>query len=114
MKGSIYMSEKRPKTVCMFTLGCKVNHYETEAIWQLFKDDGYERVEFDDNPDVFVINTCTVTNTGDRKSRRVIRRARRRNPDGVVCVTGCYAQRARAEINEIAGVDIVGGAQSQG
>lgn len=108
------MSEKRPKTVCMFTLGCKVNHYETEAIWQLFKDDGYERVEFDDNPDVFVINTCTVTNTGDKKSRQVIRRAIRRNPDGVVCVTGCYAQTSSAEIMAIPGVDIVVGTQDRG
>src|SRR5699024_2830885 len=114
MKGSIYMSEKRPKTVCMFTLGCKVNHYETEAICQLFKDDGYERVEFDDNPDVFVINTCTVTNTGDKKSRQVIRRAIRRNPDGVVCVTGCYAQTSSAEIMAIPGVDIVVGTQDRG
>lgn len=108
------MFEKRPKTVCMFTLGCKVNHYETEAIWQLFKDDGYERVEFDDNPDVFVINTCTVTNTGDKKSRQVIRRAIRRNPDGVVCVTGCYAQTSSAEIMAIPGVDIVVGTQDRG
>lgn len=102
------------KTVTFFTLGCKVNHYETEAIWQLFKDDGYERVEFDDNPDVFVINTCTVTNTGDKKSRQVIRRAIRRNPDGVVCVTGCYAQTSSAEIMAIPGVDIVVGTQDRG
>ena len=55
-------------TVAFHTLGCKVNHYETEAIWQLFKDANYERVEFETNADVFVINTCTVTNTGDKKS----------------------------------------------
>ena len=57
-------------TVAFYTLGCKVNHYETEAIWQLFKKEGYERVDFNQLADVYVINTCTVTNTGDRKSRQ--------------------------------------------
>ena len=56
-------------TVAFHTLGCKVNHYETEAIWQLFKEQGYERTEFEQQADVYVINTCTVTNTGDKKSR---------------------------------------------
>lgn len=107
------MSNELTKTVSFHTLGCKVNHYETEAIWQLFKDDGYDRVEFDTNADVFVINTCTVTNTGDRKSRQVIRRAIRRNPDAVICVTGCYAQTSSAEIMAIPGVDIVVGTQDR-
>ncbi|OFK46294.1 tRNA (N(6)-L-threonylcarbamoyladenosine(37)-C(2))-methylthiotransferase MtaB [Staphylococcus sp. HMSC062D04] len=100
-------------TVAFHTLGCKVNHYETEAIWQLFKDANYERVEFETNADVFVINTCTVTNTGDKKSRQIIRRAIRQNPDVVVCVTGCYAQTSSAEIMEIPGVDIVVGTQDR-
>ena len=100
-------------TVAVHTLGCKVNHYETEAIWQLFKDANYERVEFETNADVFVINTCTVTNTGDKKSRQIIRRAIRQNPDAVVCVTGCYAQTSSAEIMEIPGVDIVVGTQDR-
>ncbi|KAB2194888.1 tRNA (N(6)-L-threonylcarbamoyladenosine(37)-C(2))-methylthiotransferase MtaB [Staphylococcus epidermidis] len=100
-------------TVAFHTLGCKVNHYETEAIWQLFKDANYERVEFETNADVFVINTCTVTNTGDKKSRQIIRRAIRQNPDAVVCVTGCYAQTSSAEIMEIHGVDIVVGTQDR-
>lgn len=100
-------------TVAFHTLGCKVNHYETEAIWQLFKDANYERVEFETNADVFVINTCTVTNTGDKKSRQIIRRAIRQNPDAVVCVTGCYAQTSSAEIMEIPGVDIVVGTQDR-
>ena len=99
--------------VAFHTLGCKVNHYETEAIWQLFKDANYERVEFETNADVFVINTCTVTNTGDKKSRQIIRRAIRQNPDAVVCVTGCYAQTSSAEIMEIPGVDIVVGTQDR-
>ena len=100
-------------TVAFHTLGCKVNHYETEAIWKLFKDANYERVEFETNADVFVINTCTVTNTGDKKSRQIIRRAIRQNPDAVVCVTGCYAQTSSAEIMEIPGVDIVVGTQDR-
>ncbi len=100
-------------TVAFHTLGCKVNHYETEAIWQLFKDANYERVEFETNADVFVINTCTVTNTGDKKSRQIIRRAIRQNPDAVVCVTGCYAQTSSAEIMEIPCVDIVVGTQDR-
>ncbi|MFS0655255.1 tRNA (N(6)-L-threonylcarbamoyladenosine(37)-C(2))-methylthiotransferase MtaB [Bacillus sp. 179-C3.3 HS] len=100
-------------TVAFHTLGCKVNHYETEAIWQLFKEDGYERKDYESKADVYVINTCTVTNTGDKKSRQVIRRAIRHNPDGVICVTGCYAQTSPAEIMAIPGVDIVVGTQDR-
>lgn len=99
--------------VAFHTLGCKVNHYETEAIWQLFHNDGYERVDFDKIADVYVINTCTVTNTGDKKSRQTIRRAIRKNPDAVICVTGCYAQTSPAEVLNIPGVDIVIGTQDR-
>ncbi|WP_338451568.1 tRNA (N(6)-L-threonylcarbamoyladenosine(37)-C(2))-methylthiotransferase MtaB [Niallia oryzisoli] len=101
------------QTVAFHTLGCKVNHYETEAIWQLFKQEGYERVDFESRSDVYIINTCTVTNTGDKKSRQVIRRAIRKNPDAVICVTGCYAQTSPAEIMAIPGVDIVIGTQDR-
>ncbi|MEH7157031.1 tRNA (N(6)-L-threonylcarbamoyladenosine(37)-C(2))-methylthiotransferase MtaB [Neobacillus drentensis] len=100
-------------TVAFHTLGCKVNHYETEAIWQLFKQEGYERVDFESISDVYIINTCTVTNTGDKKSRQIIRRAVRKNPDAVICVTGCYAQTSPAEIMAIPGVDIVVGTQDR-
>lgn len=100
-------------TVAFHTLGCKVNHYETEAIWQLFKQEGYNRVDFESISDVYVINTCTVTNTGDKKSRQVIRRAVRKNPDAVICVTGCYAQTSPAEIIAIPGVDVVVGTQDR-
>ncbi|MFB5662112.1 tRNA (N(6)-L-threonylcarbamoyladenosine(37)-C(2))-methylthiotransferase MtaB [Alteribacillus sp. HJP-4] len=100
-------------SVAFHTLGCKVNHYETEAIWQLFKEKGYEKTDFDKNSDVYVINTCTVTNTGDKKSRQVIRRAVRKNPEAIVCVTGCYAQTSPAEIMNIPGVDIVVGTQDR-
>src|SRR5690606_9309166 len=100
-------------TVAFHTLGCKVNAYETEAIWQLFKRAGYQRVDVDRKADVYVINTCTVTNTGDKKSRQVIRRAIRRNPDAVIVVTGCYAQTSPAEVMAIPGVDIVLGTQGR-
>lgn len=100
-------------TVAFHTLGCKVNHYETEGIWRMFLENGYERVDFDHDADVYVINTCTVTNTGDKKSRQTIRRAVRKNPEAVVCVTGCYAQTSPGEIMEIPGVDIVVGTQDR-
>ncbi|TCW37698.1 tRNA (N(6)-L-threonylcarbamoyladenosine(37)-C(2))-methylthiotransferase MtaB [Laceyella sacchari] len=101
------------RTVAFHTLGCKVNAYETEAIWQLFMKAGYTRVDFEDKADVYLINTCTVTNTGDKKSRQVIRRAIRRNPDAVIAVTGCYAQTSPAEVAAIPGVDIVVGTQGR-
>lgn len=101
------------KTVAFHTLGCKVNAYETEAIWQLFKKADYERVDFEEAADVYLINTCTVTNTGDRKSRQVIRRAIRRNPEAVIAVTGCYAQTSPGEVAAIPGVDIVVGTQGR-
>jgi len=94
-------------TIEFYTLGCKVNNYETEAISELFKNAGYTRVDFEDIADVYVINTCTVTNTGDRKSRKMIRQAVRRNPDAIICVTGCYAQTKPNEIAQIEGVDII-------
>ena len=101
-------------TVAFYTLGCKVNFYDTEAIWQLFKQAGYEQVDFDGEPaDVYLINTCTVTNTGDKKSRQIIRRAIRRNPDAVIAVTGCYAQTSPAEVAAIPGVDLVIGNQDR-
>ncbi|WP_308638838.1 tRNA (N(6)-L-threonylcarbamoyladenosine(37)-C(2))-methylthiotransferase MtaB [Paenibacillus silvisoli] len=101
-------------SVAFYTLGCKVNFYDTEAIWQLFKNEGYEQVDFETTTaDVYLINTCTVTNTGDKKSRQIIRRAIRRNPDAVIAVTGCYAQTSPAEILAIEGVDLVIGTQDR-
>lgn len=99
------------KTVAFHTLGCKVNTYESEAMKKLFEQNGYSLVDFKDKADVYVINTCTVTNTGDSKSRQMIRRAIRKNPDAVVCVTGCYSQVASEEILSIEGVGVVLGTQ---
>ncbi|MDF2699590.1 MAG: tRNA ((6)-L-threonylcarbamoyladenosine(37)-C(2))-methylthiotransferase MtaB [Haloplasmataceae bacterium] len=96
-------------TIAFYTLGCKVNNYETEALNELFKNAGYQRVTFEEIADVYVINTCTVTNNGDRKSRQMIRRAIRKNPEAVICVTGCYAQTKPNEIAQIEGVDIIVG-----
>lgn len=100
-------------SVAFYTLGCKVNFYDTEAIWQFFKNEGYEQVDFEQTADVYLINTCHVTNTGDKKSRQMIRRAVRRNPDAIVAVTGCYAQTSPAEILDIPGVDLVIGNQDR-
>jgi len=96
-------------TVAFHTLGCKVNFYDTEGIWQLFQNAGYRQVPFESEADVYVINTCTVTNTGDKKSRQMIRRAVRQNADATVVVTGCYAQVAPDEVAAIHGVDLVVG-----
>lgn len=93
--------------VAFETLGCKVNQYETEAMMELFKKAGYEIVDFDGYADVYVINTCTVTSFGDKKSRQTIRKARRENPDAIVAVVGCYSQVSPDEVMEIPGVNVV-------
>ncbi|QIB69244.1 tRNA (N(6)-L-threonylcarbamoyladenosine(37)-C(2))-methylthiotransferase MtaB [Aminipila butyrica] len=91
------------------TLGCKVNQYESEAIKENFKNCGHEIVDENDFADVYIINTCTVTNLADRKSRQYIRKMKRVNPLSIVTVTGCYAQVSPEEVAEIEGVDIVAG-----
>lgn len=95
------------KKVAFHTLGCKVNQYETQAMGELFEKDGYEVVPDSEIADVYVINTCTVTNVGDKKSRQFIRRAKRNNPGAVIAVVGCYAQTAPQEVLSIEGVNIV-------
>lgn len=89
------------------TLGCKVNSYETEAMKELFIRDGYEIVDFQSEADVYIINTCTVTNTGDAKSRQMIRKAHRRHEEADLVVVGCYAQIAAAEVAALEGVKVV-------
>lgn len=96
------------KTFSILTLGCKVNQYESEAMAELFEKNGYIQVDNDtDVADVYIVNTCTVTNLSDRKSRQYIRRAKRENPDSTVAVVGCYAQVAPKEVEKIEGVDVV-------
>lgn len=97
--------------VAFHTLGCKVNSYESQAMLHLFEEKGYEEVNFKEVADVYVINTCTVTNTGDSKSRQMIRKAIRKNPEATVCVVGCYSQVAPQEIAEIEGVGVILGTQ---
>lgn len=97
------------KRVAFFTLGCKVNQYETEAMAEAFEDAGYKQVGFDETADVYVINTCTVTGLSSRKSRQAIRRARQMNSEAIVAAVGCYPQTAREEVEGLAEVDIVAG-----
>ena len=85
------------KSVALHNLGCKVNAYELEAIGQKLQEKGYQIVPFDDIADVYIVNTCTVTNIADRKSRQMLHRARRRNPDAVVVALGCYVQTGKEE-----------------
>ena len=99
------------KTVAFHTLGCKVNTYESNAMLKIFNEAGYQEVDFKQVADVYVINTCTVTNTGDSKSRQMIRKAIRKNPKATICVVGCYSQTAPDEIEKIEGVGVVLGTQ---
>jgi len=96
------------------TLGCRVNQYETEAMIEKFKREGYEVVDFECFSDVYVINTCTVTNMGDKKSRQMINRAKRENSDAVIAVVGCYSQIKPEEVSLINGVDVVLGTRNKG
>ena len=97
------------KKVAFYTLGCKVNQYETEAMLEMFKEDGYEQVDSEEYADVYVINTCTVTHMSDRKSRQYIRRMKKKNPNAIIAVVGCYSQVSPEEILEIDEVNLVMG-----
>ena len=97
------------KKVAFYTLGCKVNQYETEALLELFEKEGYEKAETEDYADVYVINTCTVTHMSDRKSRQYIRRMKKKNPDAIIAVVGCYSQVSPEEILSIDEVNLVMG-----
>jgi threonylcarbamoyladenosine tRNA methylthiotransferase MtaB len=99
-----------PKSVAFHTLGCKLNYSETSSIQRLFEDKGFFINEFDESADVYVINTCSVTDFADQKCRQTVRRAMRQNPDAFVVVVGCYAQLKPQEIADIPGVDLVLGA----
>jgi len=95
------------KKAAFYTLGCKVNQYETESIKKQFLDRGYLETEFDSAADVYVINSCTVTNLADRKTRNMLRRAKSLNPESIVVATGCYAQTNAEDIAKISEVDYI-------
>jgi threonylcarbamoyladenosine tRNA methylthiotransferase MtaB len=100
--------------VAFSTLGCRVNQYETEAMVEKFIREGYDIVDFEQFADVYVINTCTVTNMSDRKSRQMIGRAKRLNESAVIAVVGCYSQVQPDKVSAIEGVDVVLGSRNKG
>ena len=100
--------------VAFATLGCRVNVYESEAMTEKFIREGYEVVDFSEKADVYVINTCSVTNMGDKKSRQIIGRARRQNNEAIIAAVGCYSQIAPKEVSSIEGVDVVLGTRNKG
>lgn len=108
------LKKNRKPSVAFATLGCRVNHYETEAMTEKFLREGYEITEFDNFADVYVINTCSVTNMSDKKSRQIIGRARRKNENAVIAAVGCYSQVSPDEVSKIDGVDVVLGTRNKG
>ncbi len=101
------------KTVAFYTLGCKVNQYETNAIKQKFLEENYNIIDFEESADVYVVNTCTVTNMSDRKSRQIIRKAKMHNKNAILVVTGCYVQVAKEQLEQMKEIDIVIGNQEK-
>lgn len=101
------------KRAAFHTLGCKVNTYDTEAMMELFEKSGYDIVDFNSEAEVYVINTCTVTNMGDRKSRQMIRRAKKQKEDSIIVVTGCYAQTSPEDLKKIPEVNLIVGNQDR-
>ena len=101
------------KKVAFYTLGCKLNYSETSTISRQFEAKGYKKVDFTDTPDIYIINTCSVTEHADKKCRKVVREARQHSPDAYVAIIGCYAQLKPKEISEIPGVDAVLGASEK-
>jgi threonylcarbamoyladenosine tRNA methylthiotransferase MtaB len=99
-----------PKSVAFYTLGCKLNYSETSSIERLFSDNGWSVSEFEQGADIYVINTCSVTEFADQKCRQIVRRALRQTPTALIVVIGCYAQLKPTEIANIEGVDLVLGA----
>ncbi len=98
------------KKVAFYTLGCKLNFAETSSISRMFEDRGYQKVDFHQNPDIFIINTCSVTENADKKCRKIVKEAKKISPTSFVTIIGCYAQLKPKEISEIPGVDAVLGA----
>lgn len=98
------------KKVAFYTLGCKLNYSETSSISRMFENKGYEKVDFTDKPDIFIVNTCSVTENADKKCKKIVKEAKKISPDSFVTIIGCYAQLKPKEISEIEGVDAVLGA----
>ncbi|MBX0332070.1 tRNA (N(6)-L-threonylcarbamoyladenosine(37)-C(2))-methylthiotransferase MtaB [Pontibacter sp. HSC-14F20] len=98
------------KKVAFYTLGCKLNYSETSTIGRIFQERGFEKVEFTDKPDIYVINTCSVTDNADKKCRKIVKEAQKYSPNAFITIVGCYAQLKPKEISEIPGVDAVLGA----
>ena len=101
------------KTASFYTLGCKLNFSETSTIARDLENEGFARVEFESGADIYVINTCSVTDQADKKCRNIVRRALKYNPSAFIVVIGCYAQLKPKEISTIQGVDLVLGAQEK-
>ncbi|MFN5635233.1 MAG: tRNA (N(6)-L-threonylcarbamoyladenosine(37)-C(2))-methylthiotransferase MtaB, partial [Flavobacteriia bacterium] len=101
------------KKVAFYTLGCKLNFSETSTISRLFDDAGFAKVDFEETPDIYIINTCSVTENADKKCRQLVKRAMKINPEAFVAIIGCYAQLKPEEIGKIPGVDIVLGANEK-
>ena len=99
--------------VAFYTLGCKLNFSETSTIARLFEDGGFAKVDFEDQPDIFVINTCSVTENADKKCKQLVKRAKKISPESMVIILGCYAQLKPEEISKIPGVDLVLGANDK-
>ena len=102
------------RKVAFHNLGCKVNAYETEAMIEQFVEEGYELVPFEETADLYIVNTCSVTNMADRKSRQMLHRARKKNPEALVVAVGCYVQTAPAEVLADLGLDLVVGNERKG
>ncbi len=102
------MAEAR--SVAFHTLGCKLNFSETSTLSRMLENEGFEKKEFDDQADVYVINTCSVTDNADKECRQIVRRIQRKAPESLVAITGCYAQLKPKQIAEIPGVNLVLGA----
>ncbi|MGL5983304.1 MAG: tRNA (N(6)-L-threonylcarbamoyladenosine(37)-C(2))-methylthiotransferase MtaB, partial [Cetobacterium sp.] len=97
------------KKVAFYTLGCKVNQYESESLKNQLVKIGYEEEQFENKADIYIVNSCTVTSVADKKTRNVLRRAKKMNPNSIVIVTGCYAQTNSKELLEIEEIDFVVG-----
>src|SRR6056297_1042754 len=104
---------KMTKKAAFYTLGCKVNQYETEAVIDIFIDNGYQVVDFSEKADVYIVNSCAVTNEAARKTRQIARRAKRANKESIVGIVGCYTQAFPEEVGDIEEIDFIMGSNNK-